>query len=64
LISTPIRTRLQSLAAQRGQDAAGVVVDAIALLSATIDIEEPDIAEDQRRLREFERTGEAVLVMR
>ena len=52
--------RLLVLAAERGQDAASVVADAIALLASTVDIEEADIAEDLRRLREFERTGEAV----
>jgi predicted transcriptional regulator len=52
--------RLRSLATERGQDAAGVVSDAIALLSSTIDFEELDVEEDLRRLREFERTGEAV----
>src|SRR2546426_30254 len=52
--------RLLLLAAERGQDAASVVADAIALLASTVDIEEADIAEDLRRLREFERTGEAV----
>jgi predicted transcriptional regulator len=52
--------RLLFLAAERGQDAARVVADAIALLASTVDIEELDVAEDLRRLREFERTGEAV----
>ena len=53
--------RLDSLAAEKGQDAAAVVSDAIALLDSVIDIEGPDIEEDRRRLREFERTGEAVM---
>lgn len=52
--------RLRALAAERGQDAAGVMLDALALLSATIAFDEPDIEEDLRRLAEFERTGEAV----
>ena len=52
--------RLQFLEAERGQDAARVVADAIALLASTVEVEEPDIEEDQRRLREFERTGEAI----
>lgn len=53
-------TRLEFLVGERGQDAAGVVADAIALLISTVEIEGPDIEEDLRRLREFERTGEAV----
>jgi len=53
--------RLRSLAAERGQDEAGVVTDAIALLSSTIELEELDVEEDLRRLRAFEQSGEAVL---
>lgn len=52
--------RLEFLAAERGQDAASVVADAVALLISTVEIEGPDTSEDLRRLREFERTGEAV----
>lgn len=52
--------RLQSIAAARGQDVAAVVADAVALLDAVVPFEGPDIAEDIRRLREFERTGEAI----
>jgi predicted transcriptional regulator len=52
--------RLRSLATERGQDEASVVADALALLATTIDVEAPDITEDLRRLREFERTGEAI----
>ncbi len=53
--------RLNALAAEKGQDAAAVVADAVVLLDSIVDIEGPDIAEDLRRLREFERSGEAVL---
>jgi predicted transcriptional regulator len=52
--------RLRELAVQRGQEASDVVADAISLLQSVVNVEEPDIEEDLRRLREFERTGEAV----
>ena len=52
--------RLAALAAEKGQDAAAVVADAVELLDSIIDIAGPDIEEDRRRLREFERTGVAV----
>lgn len=52
--------RLTSLAAEKGQDAATVVSDAVALLDSIVDITGPDIEEDRRRYAEFERTGEAV----
>ena len=52
--------RLRALAAERGQEASDVVADAISLLGSVVDVEGPDIDEDLRRLRGFERTGEAV----
>ena len=52
--------RLNALAAEKGKDAAAVVADAVVLLDSIVDIEGPDIEEDLRRWREFERTGEAV----
>jgi predicted transcriptional regulator len=52
--------RLQALAAERGQDASAVVGDALELLESVLAIEGPDVDEDLRRLRRFERTGEAV----
>ena len=52
--------RLNALAAEKGQDAAAVVADAVDLLDSVVNVEGPDIEEDLRRLREFERTGEAV----
>jgi predicted transcriptional regulator len=52
--------RLRELAAERGQEASTVVAEAISLLDSVIDVEGPDVDEDVRRLREFERTGEAV----
>ena len=55
-----IDARINALAAEKGQDAAAVVADAVFLLDSIVDVEGPDIEEDLRRLREFERTGEAV----
>jgi predicted transcriptional regulator len=52
--------RLQEMAAERGQDVSAVLAEAVALLDMVMDIEGPDVEEDLRRLREFERTGEAV----
>jgi predicted transcriptional regulator len=52
--------RLQAIAAARGQGVASVVADAIALLDAVVPLEGPDIEEDIRRIREYERTGQAV----
>lgn len=53
-------TRLRELAAERGQDVAAVLAEAVALLDSVVDIEGPDIAEDRRRLDEFMRTREAI----
>lgn len=52
--------RLRELAAERGQDEAAILAEAVALLDSVIDIGNPDIAEDRRRLAEFRRTREAV----
>lgn len=52
--------RLRELAAERGQDEAAILAEAVALLDSVVDIENPDIAEDRRRLAEFKRTREAV----
>jgi predicted transcriptional regulator len=52
--------RLRGLAAERGQDVAAVLAEAVALLDSVVDIAGPDIAEDRRRLDEFRRTGQAV----
>ena len=53
-------TRLDALAAERGQDAAAVIADAVELLDTVLDIKGPDIEEDRRRVHEFERTREAI----
>jgi predicted transcriptional regulator len=52
--------RLRELAAERGQDVAAVLAEAVALLDSVVDITGPDIAEDRRRLDEFRRTRQAV----
>ena len=52
--------RLRELAAERGQQEAAVLAEAVALLDSVVDIAGPDIEEDRRRLGEFERTREAV----
>jgi len=52
--------RLNALVAEKGKDAAAVVADAVVLLDSVVDVEGPDVEEDLRRLREFERTAEAV----
>jgi predicted transcriptional regulator len=52
--------RLRELAAERGQDEAAVLAEAVALLDSVIDIGNPDITEDRRRLQAFRQTREAV----
>ena len=55
-IDTATDTRLSEMAAERGQDVAEVLAEAVALLDSIVDIAGPDIAEDRRRLNEFNRT--------
>ena len=45
--------RLRELAAERGQDVSAVLAEAVALLDSVLDIANPDIEEDRRRVREF-----------
>ncbi len=52
--------RLRELAAERGQDEAAVLAEAVALLDSVVDIENPDIAEDRRRLETFRQTRAAI----
>jgi len=52
--------RLRAIAAERGQDVAVVLAQAVALLDSVVDIEGPDIAEDRQRLVAFQRMREAV----
>ena len=52
--------RLTEIAAERGQDVASVVADAVALLDSVVDLAGPDVAEDRLRLDAFRKSGEAV----
>jgi predicted transcriptional regulator len=52
--------RLTEMAAERGQDVAAVLAEAVALLDSVVDLAGPDIAEDRRRLDEFTDSREAV----
>jgi predicted transcriptional regulator len=52
--------RLREMATERGQEVAAVLAEAVALLDSVVDLEGPDIAEDRRRLDEFERTKLAI----
>jgi predicted transcriptional regulator len=52
--------RLREMAAERGQDVSAVLAEAVALLDSVIDIGNPDIAEDRRRLDDFRRARAAV----
>jgi predicted transcriptional regulator len=52
--------RLREMATERGQEVAAVLAEAVALLDSVVDLEGPDIAEDRRRLDEFERTQLAI----
>jgi predicted transcriptional regulator len=52
--------RLTEIAAERGQDVAAVLADAVALLDSVVDLTGPDLAEDRRRLDDFLATGEAI----
>jgi predicted transcriptional regulator len=52
--------RLTQMAAERGQDVAAVLAEAVALLDSVVDLAGPDIAEDRRRLDAFAGTGKAV----
>jgi predicted transcriptional regulator len=45
--------RLTEMAAERGQDVAAVLAEAVALLDSVVDLAGPDVAEDRRRLDEF-----------
>jgi hypothetical protein len=51
---------LSILKAERGQDVATVLAEAVALLDSVVDIAGPDIGEDRRRLDAFKQTRTAV----
>ena len=52
--------RLREMADERGQDVAAVLAEAVALLDSVVDIAEPDVTEDRRRLDAFRQTCAAV----
>ncbi len=59
-IDTDTDLRLREMAAERGQDVAAVLAEAVALLDSVVDLTGPDIGEDRRRLDEFNQTRIAV----
>jgi predicted transcriptional regulator len=59
-IDSETDARLRELAAERGQDIAAVLAEAVALLDSVVDIGNPDIAEDRSRLQRFQQAREAV----
>jgi predicted transcriptional regulator len=52
--------RLTEMAAERGQDVAVILAEAVALLDSVVDLAGPDIAEDRRRFDEFFNSRRAV----
>jgi predicted transcriptional regulator len=52
--------RLAEIAAERGQDVATVLAEAVALLDSVVDVAGLDIGEDKRRLDAFNASSEAV----
>jgi predicted transcriptional regulator len=62
-LDADIDARLSALAAAKGKDASAVGTDALVLLGSVVELEGLDIEEDQRRLAEFEETGQAVLLV-
>ncbi len=52
--------RLTEMAAERGQEVAVILAEAVALLDSVVDLSGPDIAEDRRRLDAFVNSRKAV----
>ena len=52
--------RPQQMAAERGQDVASVLAEAVALLDSVVDIGGPEVGEDRRRYDAFLRDRRAV----
>jgi predicted transcriptional regulator len=59
-IDTATDARLTAMAAERGQDVAAVLAEAVALLDSVVDLAGPDLAEDRRRLDAFKADRQAV----
>jgi hypothetical protein len=49
--------RFAEIAAERGQDVATVLAEAVALLDFVVDLAGPDVGEDRQRLDAFRKTG-------
>lgn len=49
--------RFAKIAAERGQDVAIVLAEAVALLDFVVDLAGPDVGEDRQRLDAFPKTG-------
>jgi hypothetical protein len=49
--------RFAEIAAERGQDLATVLAEAVALLDSVVDLAGPDVGEDRQRLDAFRKTG-------
>jgi hypothetical protein len=60
LDDTGTDARLTEMAAERGQDVAAVIAEAVELLNSVVDLAGPDVAEDRRRLDRFVSAREAV----
>ena len=52
--------RLREMAAERGQEVAAVLAEAVALLDSVVDLAGPDVAEDGRRYEQFKQSKLAV----
>jgi len=52
--------RLREMAAERGQEIAAVLAEAVALLDSVVDLAGPDIGEDRRRYDQFKQNQLAV----
>ncbi len=59
-IDSTTDARLQEMAKERGQDESAVLAEALALLDSVVEVDNPDISEDRRRLAEFRHTREAI----
>jgi predicted transcriptional regulator len=59
-IDTETDTRLHEMAAERGQEIAAVLAEAVALLDSVVDLTGPDVGEDRRRYDDFQQSRLAV----
>ena len=59
-IDTETDARLHEMAAERGQEIAAVLAEAVALLDSVVDLTGPDVGEDRRRYDDFQQSRLAV----